>query len=50
MYPEEYDLFDQAQEHNFKKNFTGKTQESGIRGAPDFKKEQEKLDKFKEVD
>jgi hypothetical protein len=50
MYPEEYDLFNQADEHNFKKNFTGKTQEKGVRGCPDFKAEQEKLEKFKEND
>ena len=50
MYPEEYDLFNQADEHNFKKNFTGKTKEIGVRGAPDFQKEQEKLDRFKEED
>jgi hypothetical protein len=51
MYPEEYDLFDQDQEYHCKKNFTGKTKEStGIRGAPDFEKDQEKLEKFKEID
>jgi hypothetical protein len=50
MYPEEYDLFDQAQEKEFKKNFTGKTKETGVRGVPDFSKDQEKLDNFKKID
>ena len=50
MHPEEYDIFNQAEEYAYKKNFTGKTQTSGIRGVPDFKKEQEKIDKFKERD
>jgi hypothetical protein len=50
MYPEEYDLFDQDQEYNCKKNFTGKTKEAGMKGAPDFEKDQEKLERFKEID
>ena len=39
MYPEEYDLYDQTKEKNFRKNFTGNTQETGVRNVPDFEKE-----------
>jgi hypothetical protein len=49
MYPEEYDVFDQGEEKQLKNVFANKG-EKGLQSAPDFEKDQNKWDNFKQVD